>query len=366
MDLLPKRRVQGPSTKSEDTQVDPLNILLTSFIQHEEVASAISLNSHWNPNLNPNDSFGRRPRYCELFRTSTTTRRASVNTHRKLQHFQFIHPPLLFTSALHSCNPDQWSVYHPSLTNTKRSLPTNITFATGQPPATLTDRFVQQHHPSFQSQARGHHRPNQQPSSGQHRRLRKYASETSFASAVDIPAAAATSNSDETPSPPIPFSPLEPLLDGHLEEEEGTKSGRPTPTKCSINATAGGINGGNVANKINKLQRRRQDSDENGSGSVGSETTVASGTMTPQSRRNMRFKMRRPKSTGNMISGGQVVGGPPTGTNHVHYHQQTTIHSLDDSIQQPPMQGETEERRPSNFYLFEDDSNHEFDDEVNG
>ncbi|KAI1705880.1 hypothetical protein DdX_13314 [Ditylenchus destructor] len=316
---------------------------------------------------------------------------------------------------------------------TKRSLPTNITFATGLP-ATLTDRFVQQHHPGSHGhhQNRGKQTHIQNKPGGDskvsHKRLKKYASETSFASAVDLPSTVMCSHSDETPSPPIAYSPsagvLQPLL-GHEKQSQDPERGdrevrtgsnrvfhvrtvpnsnsvvnyfNPTPkssggTQVTQVTNGSGGSGGNAV--INKLQRRSQcraDSDDgNGSGSVGSETTVASGTMTPQSRRNMRFKMRRPKSTGNMIPGtttnhvssgaGGHGHGVPLSQGHLHQLQSNnnnnsnsgnydpsftsaTIHSLDDSIQKDVQEVVMEERRPSNFYLFEDDSNHEFDDEV--
>jgi hypothetical protein len=54
-----------------------------------------------------------------------------------------------------------------------------------------------------------------------------------------------------------------------------------------IPATRAG-NGNTVVKKLE--QRRRQDSDD-ASGSVGSETTCASGTVTPVSRRMLRFKV---------------------------------------------------------------------------
>lgn len=289
---------------------------------------------------------------------------------------------------------------------------------------TLTDRFVQQHH--------GGSRGRQQ-----HRCLKKYASEIGFGASVlkNANAAAASTikterrincysasqpNSDDTSSPPVSRGQIEPMLSKYpfhptsfLEPsinldsfDCGEKfksipsSGRPSSKKY-FNVTNVPNGGGTI---INKLNRRRQDSDD-ASGSLGSETTVASGQMTPQSRRNQRFKMRRPKSTGNMgISSNTVNNNNNNIFNYYQSGQQiyccqfsgrsanetdslninnnidtsniinydpsftsATIHSLDDSIQQPLHPGElsNEERRHSNFYLFEDDSNHEFD-KVNG
>jgi hypothetical protein len=60
------------------------------------------------------------------------------------------------------------------------------------------------------------------------------------------------------------------------------------------------------------------------------------------------------------------------GTHHSHHSQydpsytSATVHSLD-SNQLPLTVHEIEvERRPSNFYIFDDDSTHEFDDEIAG
>lgn len=249
--------------------------------------------------------------------------------------------------------------------------------------STLTDRFVQQHHGGAK---------------GRHRRLKKYASESGFGVSVlkkanEVAIGGSQPNSDDTPSPPVSGT-LEPLLGSTLflkapthsdsieYVEIKTSTGRPPLTKLFkvINVPNGG---GTVINKLNK---RRQDSDDI-SGSLGSE---ASGTMTPQSRRNQRFRMRRPKSTGNMIGqnslnyyhyqdGHQVHCCQISGkindllnandnNNTINYDPSftsATIHSLDDSIQQSLNPNEIEERRHSNFYLFENDSNHEFG-EVNG
>lgn len=60
------------------------------------------------------------------------------------------------------------------------------------------------------------------------------------------------------------------------------------------------------------------------------------------------------------------------GTHHSHHSQydpsytSATVHSLD-STQMPLTVHDMEtERRPSNFYIFDDDSMHEFDDEIQG
>jgi hypothetical protein len=62
----------------------------------------------------------------------------------------------------------------------------------------------------------------------------------------------------------------------------------------------------------------------------------------------------------------------PGGTHHSHSHYDpsytsATVHSLDSNQQLPLTIHDMEaERRPSNFYIFDDDSLHEFDDEING
>lgn len=192
-----------------------------------------------------------------------------------------------------------------------------------------------------------------------HRRLKKYASETSFT--VDIPTSTDT-NSDNTASPPV--------------HDAKSHSRQFHVRAVSGQNTRFASNGGNTV--VTKLNRRRQDSDD-ASNSFGSETTVASGTVTPVSKRNLRMKMRRPKSTGNMGVPTIVSNNNHCG-NHIHpaseglsgttnaydpSYTSATVHSFDSNQPLNPADME-HERRPSNFYLFEDDSTHEFDDEVTG
>ncbi|EGT48360.1 hypothetical protein CAEBREN_16800 [Caenorhabditis brenneri] len=144
------------------------------------------------------------------------------------------------------------------------------------------------------------------------RKLRKYASETSFAT--------------ETAS------------ESSLEREVPSRS-RVFTVKPVGTRTPGGIvltNGTNNSNNSNNggvhRSRRRHDSDA--SGSANSEATVASGANTPR-----RCHFRRPKSTGEM-------------------HQSctsATIHSLESH--------HNEERRASHVYMIDDDSVHEFEDD---
>ena len=93
-------------------------------------------------------------------------------------------------------------------------------------------------------------------------------------------------------------------------------------------------------------------------------------------RRMLRFQLRRPKSTGNMIgyhhhSGSHIhdtIGSfTPSLGDRIHIAEEpsftsATVHSFDS--QQPLTVHD--ERRPSNFYIFDDDSTHEFDDEIQG
>ncbi|CAD5213784.1 unnamed protein product [Bursaphelenchus xylophilus] len=202
-----------------------------------------------------------------------------------------------------------------------------------------------------------------------HKRLKKYASETSFGLSPGVPI---------VPRPVGRVEPLEPAPAGSQQSSRNNSDSgghdvrgpgrvfhvRTTgPNYQQASRTAG--NGSTVANKVH---RRRQDSDD-ASGSVGSETTVASGTITPVSRRMLRFKLRRPKSTGSMGNQGQgdTLGQGDTyhstGNPYDPSFTSATIHSLE-SNQQHVYQDE--ERRASNFYIFDDDSTHEFDDEVQG
>lgn len=348
---------------------------------------------------------------------------------------------------------------NPTITDGKRSLPTNITFAPVinnllPQPTTIADRFVQQHHPHIHSQNQQQRfLPRVKP---QFRKLKKYASETCFYSPLphintNFSVNSSATNSIETPSPPginsrfsdgypLTESVLETLNSGgenilfqnkasqplHLFQVREVKNNNNSNLNYRFFApNQNNNNNNNITNVcssgatvINKIYRRRQDSDD-ASGSIGSETTVASGTMSPQSRRNLRLKLRRPISTGNVVqmnphqnlhstytmhnnnnnnqtsgrhshysggsSGGVFDNTAYYNQNHNNYgtnnsgnydtsYTSATLHSLDDSFQH--VHADTysngapglfsDDRRPSNFYLFEDDSNHEFDDEIIG
>lgn len=184
------------------------------------------------------------------------------------------------------------------------------------------------------------------------KQLRKYASETCFA-VTDPQSRACQSGSTDT---------------RNNSDESVTSSCRDIKSHARIfhvrpvPATVRTSNGKTVINKIN---RRRQDSDE-ASGSIISETTIASGAATPTTK-NVRLKLKRPKSTGNMGFANHVYGDTmnSAGTVTVYDPSYTsaTIHSFDS--QHPLAVPMTEERRASNFYM-DDDSLHEFDDDGNG
>ncbi|CAI2344984.1 unnamed protein product [Caenorhabditis sp. 36 PRJEB53466] len=144
------------------------------------------------------------------------------------------------------------------------------------------------------------------------RKLRKYASETSFATET----ASESSLEREVPSRSRVFT-VKPV-------------GSRTPG--GIVLTNGGSSTGQMNNGAAHRSRRRHDSDA--SGSANSEATVASGANTPR-----RCHFRRPKSTSEM-------------------HQSctsATIHSLESH--------HNEERRASHVYMIDDDSVHEFEDD---
>uniref|UniRef100_A0A7E4W6D6 Similar to n=1 Tax=Panagrellus redivivus TaxID=6233 RepID=A0A7E4W6D6_PANRE len=222
------------------------------------------------------------------------------------------------------------------------------------------------------------------------RQLRKFASETSFGAAPALAmqmvgASAGTGSAGSSGSGALSVVTNDEYTYTPTNANESREIRTPSrifhvrPVPSSSRGSNGFASANAVINKLNN-HRRRQDSDD-ASGSVASENTVASGTMTPISRRHMRFKMRRPKSTGNMgyhpISGTITgIAGPGpisnerettnsggTGVYDASYTS-ATIHSLDSSghanhMATPSM----DERRPSNFYMMDDDSTHEFDEE---
>ncbi|CAI5443482.1 unnamed protein product [Caenorhabditis angaria] len=146
------------------------------------------------------------------------------------------------------------------------------------------------------------------------RKLRKYASETSFATET----ASESSLEREIPSRTRVFT---------VKPVKSTGSGG-TPGKSSA------------------PRRSRHDSDA--SGSANSEATVASGANTPRRCRHGEH-FRRPKSAGHVASGGEM-------------HQSctsATIHSLESHLNENI-------RRASNVYMMDDDSIHEFEDDDGG
>uniref|UniRef100_A0AC34G2C6 Uncharacterized protein n=1 Tax=Panagrolaimus sp. ES5 TaxID=591445 RepID=A0AC34G2C6_9BILA len=217
------------------------------------------------------------------------------------------------------------------------------------------------------------------------KQLRKYASETSFAanaakgmaiasgsgfgSGHSSGAASLSTTNEDLQTPPI-------ITETQIRTPSRIFHVRPVPSGTSSRGSNGFASANAVINKINQ-NKKRQDSDE-ASGSIASENTVASGTMTPVSRRNLRF-MKRPKSTGNMGYSPNFVPGHMGGENRETTNSggtmnaydasftSATIHSLDSAVQ--PMHASIpmlDERRPSNFYMMDDDSTHEFDDDING
>uniref|UniRef100_A0AC34QCF8 Uncharacterized protein n=1 Tax=Panagrolaimus sp. JU765 TaxID=591449 RepID=A0AC34QCF8_9BILA len=206
------------------------------------------------------------------------------------------------------------------------------------------------------------------------KQLRKYASETCFGTsavqAMNMVAGnscgsnnSSNNGSEDLPTPPIGDS-------REIRTPSRIFHVRPVPTSSRI---SNGSSANAVINKIN--HRKRQDSDD-ASGSVISETTIASGgTMTPVSRKNLRFKMKRPKSTGNMgfpmpnhgVIFAENCREATTSVATMNYDPSftsATIHSLESQNHQ--MVQMLDERRPSNFYMMDDDSIHEFDEDVTG
>ncbi|KAK0396020.1 hypothetical protein QR680_001531 [Steinernema hermaphroditum] len=167
------------------------------------------------------------------------------------------------------------------------------------------------------------------------RKLRKFASETSFSAA------------------PV-------RADIDLEASSSPVRQVATRTRVFTVRTVNNVpprNGGSAVIRA-ATRRSRQDSDD-ASGSLASDATVVSSTVaTPQARHKIkRFRLKRPKSAGNM---GQ--NSYSSINNNETSYTSATIHSLD-SLQ--PLQTHLEnERRPSNVYMIDDDSTHEFDEDM--
>ncbi|KHN80779.1 hypothetical protein Tcan_09865 [Toxocara canis] len=159
------------------------------------------------------------------------------------------------------------------------------------------------------------------------RQLRKFASETSFATTLET-----TSDSSE--------------------QELAGGRGRVFTVRPVPNNSSNRFNGGGTV--FGRLIRRRQESD--GSGSLGSEATVASASMTPLSRQKMRSRMRRPKSATHMGQGYEVGNYGSSGAS-------ATLHSLHSLDSMQPLTVPKDDRRPSNVYMMDDDSVHEFEED---
>lgn len=159
------------------------------------------------------------------------------------------------------------------------------------------------------------------------RQLRKFASETSFATTAETA-------SDSS------------------EQDLAAGRGRVFTVRPVSNSSCNRINTGGTV--FGRLIRKRQESD--GSGSLGSEATVASGSVTPLSRHKMRSRMRRPKSATHMGHGSEFG-------NHGSSGASATIHSMHSLDSMQLLTLPKDERRPSNIYTMDDDSVHEFEED---
>jgi hypothetical protein len=180
------------------------------------------------------------------------------------------------------------------------------------------------------------------------RHLRKFASETSFITADTVSQTSEDAPDDQDP-PPIVAVPSRSRM--FMVRTYGPRQQPPS------NGQAGKI--------IHAAARRAREDSDDLSASVDSQTTVQSATMTPQSRRKLRFRLRRPKSAGQARD---MMGGSASQLNTSH--TSTTVRSLD-SIQ--PLMLTCEDtavadrnRRSSNVYILDDDSLHEFGEDISG
>uniref|UniRef100_A0A914UN70 Uncharacterized protein n=1 Tax=Plectus sambesii TaxID=2011161 RepID=A0A914UN70_9BILA len=181
------------------------------------------------------------------------------------------------------------------------------------------------------------------------RKLRKFASETSFITADTVSQTSEDALDDRVDQADQDQTPVVPVPSRSRMFMVRTYGSRQPPP---VNGQAGKL--------ISAARRAREDSDDL-SVSVDSQTTVQSATMTPLSRRKLRFRLRRPKSAG-------MMGGSATQLNTSQ--TSTTIRSLD-SIQPLMLSGEDaaladRNRRTSNVYILDDDSMHEFGEDISG
>uniref|UniRef100_A0A0N5AD92 Uncharacterized protein n=1 Tax=Syphacia muris TaxID=451379 RepID=A0A0N5AD92_9BILA len=224
-------------------------------------------------------------------------------------------------------------------TNTEKTSTTAAATETvsSLPPSTPTATTVQQQHSphlthkghvifsqSSQSQQPQSQQQKQQQNMAKHiinKQLRKYASEANFALVHE---------SNETDD-----------LDAPTKSHQRVYIVQPS-TYCSNR-----INGGGTV--FGRLTRNRKASEE--SGSFGSDATVASGSLTPLTAQRLAYKMRRPKSTGQMTH----YPGELNASRH-----SDNVQSFDSLKQLNVPSSNIDDRRPSNLYVDED-STHEVD-----
>lgn len=176
------------------------------------------------------------------------------------------------------------------------------------------------------------------------RKLRKFASETSFGTTETVSDASIGGDS------------------GGDRLERGSREVRGGGRVFTVRPVQ--LRNGGASRGIQTASRRRHDSDA--SGSAGSEATVASGTATPvRGRAEMAMAargIRRPKSASNVEMNYSLTSA--------------TIHSLESAgdvgttFSLPGgenmmlmMAAKERDRRPSNVYMFDDDSVHEFEED---
>jgi hypothetical protein len=216
------------------------------------------------------------------------------------------------------------------------------------------------------------------------RKLRKFASESTFVQFDSLSRRSLDNDDVEIARDEVPLAPA-PLPQSkqhqHRPKKPHKQVSMPTaltkrlfhvrPTNMSLIGGGNGIssrpatNGilGRIASSSSTTAaavRIRDDSDD-ASASINSETTVQSGSMTPLSRQKMRFRLQRPKSASHMVST-TSAGDDSTNALNTSYTS-ATVHSLDSMIQPTMTIVDVDRRRPSNVFMIDDDSVHEFDDD---
>ncbi|VDD96483.1 unnamed protein product [Enterobius vermicularis] len=223
-------------------------------------------------------------------------------------------------------NSDGYTSTDPELTVRSSDFPSSVAVQMDDNGTSAMMSASAVHSPKSLHRCRVAFSPSPQPNMAKHiikRQLRKFASEANFAVVHE-------NTNDSLESETVP-------LKGH----QRIYTVRPNST-CSNR-----INGGGTL--FGRMVRSRKTSEE--SGSYGSDATVASGSMTPVSAHRMTFKMRRPKSAGQMVHfPSELNASANSGTTQSF-----------DSLQQLTVPcGNQDDRRPSNVYIDED-SAHEFD-----